>query len=91
MLDGLTATTHFNHCDRLRERSARKGKTEVLETRYVVNKVDEGKGLRVITSGGVSCGLDSTLWLIGDIAGAESRDRAAKMIEYAWREEGVVL
>lgn len=90
VLAGLTATTHYLYYDRLKEYSARHGKTEVLDVRFVVNKVDEEKGLRIITSGGVSCGLDSTLWLIGDVAGSESRDRTAKMIQYAWRE-GVVL
>jgi hypothetical protein len=34
--------------------------TKVLEERYVVNKVDE-EGLRFVTNGGMSCGLDSCL------------------------------
>lgn len=90
-LDGLTATTHPVAYDKLREISARKGKTEVVELRYVVNKVDEEKGLRVMTSGGVSCGLDLSLWLIGDLVGAASREKVAEIVQYAWREEGIVL
>jgi transcriptional regulator GlxA family with amidase domain len=60
-----------------------------LEESFVVNKVD-GKGLRIVTSGGVSCGMDSCLWLIEEVAGRESRERVAEIVQYAWRE-GVVL
>lgn len=90
VLDGLTATTHFYYYDRLREISAAKGETKVVEERFVVNKTNEEKGLRIITSGGVSCGLDSCLWLIGEIAGKDSKERAAQTIQYTWRE-GVVV
>ena len=89
VLDGLSATTHTNYYGRLRELAGAKGDTKVLEERFVVNKVD-GKGLRVITSGGISCGLDSSLWLIEEVAGRESRERVAENSHYAWRE-GVVL
>lgn len=91
VLNGLTATTHPVGYEQLREITARKGKTDVLEVRYVVNKVDEEKGLRVITSGGISCGMDSSLWLIGDLVGTESRDKVAETLQYAQREEGIVL
>lgn len=89
VLNGLSATTHKGSYEKLREVCESKGKTNVLEARFVVNKVDE-KGLRVITSGGVSCGLDASLWLIGDVAGKESRERVMDLVQYAWRE-GVVL
>jgi transcriptional regulator GlxA family with amidase domain len=90
VLDGLTATTHPYYYDKLREITTAKGETKVVEERYVVNKTDKEKGLRIITSGGVSCGLDSCLWLIGDIAGEGSKERAAHNIQYAWRE-GIVV
>jgi transcriptional regulator GlxA family with amidase domain len=89
VLHGLSATTHKNYYGTLREVTGAKGDTKVLEERYVVNKVNE-KGLRVVTSGGVSCGLDACLWLIGEVAGRESRERVAEIVQYAWRE-GVVL
>lgn len=89
-LAGLTATTHPYYYDILKEICGTKGETTVGEERYVVNKVDEEKGLRIITSGGVSCGLDSCLWLIENVAGKESRERAADIIQYSWRE-GVVM
>ncbi|KAH8588650.1 class I glutamine amidotransferase-like protein [Bisporella sp. PMI_857] len=90
VLDGLTATTHFASYDRLRNISASKGKTTVVEERFVVNKVDEAKGLRVITSGGVSAGLDAAAWLIGEIAGQKSKGITASHIEYAVRDGLVV-
>jgi len=91
VLEGLTATTHANYYDKLREVTEGKGKgTKVVKERFVVNKVDEEKGLRIITSGGVSCGLDSCLWLVGDVAGQESKERSAFNIQYAWRE-GVIV
>jgi len=90
VLDGLVATTHANYYPQLREIAATKGSTKVVEERFVVNKVNEEKGLRIITSGGVTCGLDSCLWLVGDIAGKESKDRSAHGVQYTYNE-GLVL
>lgn len=69
VLGGLSATTHWGYYDKLRRISVRKEEggaeaVKVLEERFVVNPRDEKTGLRVITSGGVSCGLDSSLWLV---------------------------
>lgn len=80
-MEGLSATTHFDYYDRLREIAGEK--TDVLEERFVVNKVGEGKGtgVRVTTAGGVSCGLDACLWLIEEIAGREIKDSAANVVQ----------
>ena len=48
------------------------------------------KGLRVITSGGVSCGMDASMWLVNAVAGRESAEKVLDLIQYAWRQ-GVVL
>jgi transcriptional regulator GlxA family with amidase domain len=90
VLDGLSATTHVNYYKLFGTICETKGQTKVLHERFVVNEVDEARGLRIITSGGVSCGLDSCLWLIEHIAGRESKERVAHIVQYAWRE-GVVL
>jgi len=89
VLVGLTATTHPRHYGKLRELTDGKG-TKVLEERFVVNKVDEKKGLKIVTAGGVSAGLDASLWLIGDVAGRESLERAAEAVQHAFRD-GVVI
>jgi transcriptional regulator GlxA family with amidase domain len=90
VLNGLSATTHPGYYDKLRSITAEKGKTTVYEERFVVNKIDEKKGLRVVTSGGVTCGLDSCLWLIGNVAGAESKENVATIVQYAYRDGLVV-
>ncbi|KAL2062091.1 hypothetical protein VTL71DRAFT_6357 [Oculimacula yallundae] len=88
--DGMKATTHPLFYGQLEELCKGKGDVEVVKDRFVVNKVNEGKGLRIITSGGVSCGLDSCLWLIEDVAGKECKENVAKMIQYSFNE-GIVL
>jgi len=90
VLKGLKATTHPLYYWKLEEVCKEKGVTEVVKERFVVNKVNEEKGLRVITSGGVSCGMDSCMWLIEQTAGEESKEQAAELIQYAPRE-GLVL
>lgn len=90
VLDGLSATTHFLYYKQFEELCSAKGKTQVLKERFVANKVDEGKGLRIVTAGGVSCGLDASLWLIKELVGQESAEKAAEMVQYAWRQ-GVAL
>ncbi|KAG4438338.1 hypothetical protein IFR05_006182 [Cadophora sp. M221] len=86
----MKATTHPLYYEKLEKVCEEKGGVEVVKERFVVNKVDEGKGLRIVTSGGVSCGLDSCMWLIGETAGRESMERAAELIQYSFRE-GIVL
>jgi len=90
VLDGLSATTHWLYYGLLEEISGRMGKTNVVKERFVVDKADDEKGLTIITSGGVSCGLDSSLWLVGNIAGEEAKERVSRVIDYAWRE-GLVI
>ncbi|KAE9365220.1 class I glutamine amidotransferase-like protein [Stipitochalara longipes BDJ] len=91
VLDGLTATTHPNHYGRLREIVKAKGhRTTVVEDRFVVNKLDEEKGLRIITAGGVSSGIDAALWLIGEVVGKESKEKVEFTVQHVHRT-GVVL
>ncbi|CZR62913.1 uncharacterized protein PAC_12810 [Phialocephala subalpina] len=97
VLDGLQATTHPSYYGKMREILEAKAKagtvkgTKVLEERFVVNKVDEEKGLQTITCGGVSCGLDGSLWLIQHIAGKEAKDKVAYIVQHASRDgEGIV-
>jgi transcriptional regulator GlxA family with amidase domain len=86
-LKGLTATTHPYSYEKLPKLCD--GQATVVKERYVVNKVNEN-GLRVITSGGVSCGLDACMWLINEVAGKECVDKVLEIVQYAWRE-GIVV
>jgi transcriptional regulator GlxA family with amidase domain len=86
-LKGLTATTHPYFYAEFREMC--EVLTTVVEERYVVNKVSE-KGLRVVTSGGVSCGLDACMWLINEVAGKQCAEEVLEVVQYSWRQ-GVVI
>jgi transcriptional regulator GlxA family with amidase domain len=86
-LKGLTATTHPFYDEKLRHMC--EGQATVVKERYVVNKVNE-KGLRVVTSGGISCGMDASMWLVNEVAGRASAEKVLDLIQYAWRQ-GVVL
>ena len=91
-LDGKTATTHPGYYDKLREivNGRGEGKTIVVEERFVVNRTDEEKGLKIITAGGVSSGIDAALWLVGDLVGKESKEKVEFIVQHAHRS-GVVL
>ena len=71
LLAGRRATTHWRSLDRLRAL----GTVEVIEQRWV----DEGA---VVTSSGVSAGIDMALYLIGRLWGPETARRVQHGIEY---------
>lgn len=47
-------------------------------------------GLRVITSGGVSCGIDAALYLVSALVSEESALEAARRLCWTWTR-GVVV
>ena len=71
LLNGRKATTHWASLDRMRAL----GTVEVVEERWV----DEGN---VISSSGVSAGIDMALYLVGRLWGPETARRVQKGIEY---------
>ena len=71
LLAGRRATTHWRSLDRLRAL----GTVEVLEERWV----DAGT---VVTSAGVSAGIDMALYLVGRLWGPETARRVQKGVEY---------
>jgi putative intracellular protease/amidase len=70
ILDGLRATSHFTELETLADYGA-----EPVADRVV----PQGK---VVTSAGVSSGIDMALWLVGEIAGAEFAKMVQLGIEY---------
>jgi len=76
LLDGLEATAHISGLDGL-EKKFPKIKKIHRDKRYV----DNGK---VITSGGVSAGIDASFYLISKILGAERAQAAANGLEYIY-------
>ena len=88
VLKGVKATTHHLALDTLRQLEP---SAEVISNiddsgvpRYVDGGLD-GQGMRFITAGGVTCGLDASLY-VGELKGGrDSADRAAKMTEHDWK------
>lgn len=47
-------------------------------------------GLRVITSGAVTCGIDASLYLVSIMVSEEAANEAARSIQYEWKK-GIVV
>jgi putative intracellular protease/amidase len=72
LLDGLTATTHWRAADLLNE----------LGARYVPDRVVEHLPHRIITSAGVSSGIDMALRLAELLVDRQAAEAAQLLIEY---------
>lgn len=76
LLDGKAATTHWDDLEELR----RYPQVRVqAERRWV----DEGG---IVTSGGISAGIDMSLHLVERLAGRELAVQTARRMEYDWNE-----
>lgn len=89
---GLRLTTHHLAYDLLRQvcqKAANGGKTaDVVETNPHKRYVDGGissTGIRVLTAGGISCGLDASLYLAALKIGEPAADFTAELTEYEWK------
>ena len=76
-LDGLTATTHWATLDMMQ---AMFPATQVVADQHVV---ENG---RILTSAGISAGIDMALKIVGRYYGETAARRAAKMMEYPYPE-----
>lgn len=77
LLDGRRATTHWEDRDDLR--AAFPSLTVVDDARWV----DEGV---VVTSGGISAGIDMSLHLVERLVDRALADATARQMEYEWRD-----
>lgn len=80
VLSGKRATTHWGAIERLRKAFP---DVDVVADERVV---DTG---RVVTSAGVSAGIDMALYLVERLLGRESAERTARYMEYDWRRTAV--
>lgn len=78
LLDGKRATTHWEDMDALADGFP--GLTVQRDTRWV----DEGA---IVTSGGISAGIDMSLHLVGRLASPALAERTARQMEYRWQEK----
>ncbi len=79
LLDGKRATTHWMFIEQLRQRLPG---TEVLSDARVV---DEGA---IVTSAGISAGIDMALHIVARLHGVEIARRTARFMEYDWDTVG---
>ena len=79
LLDGLQATTHYLHLDLLRE----------LAPAAIVHSdrrfLDNG---RLLTSAGISAGIDVSLHLVARLHGKEVAEKTSAHMEYLWANDG---
>lgn len=80
LLRGQAATTHAGAMDELRALDC----GEVLPEARVV---DNG---RIITSAGISAGLDASLHVVQRLLGEATATETAKYMQYEWRRDGLV-
>ena len=82
LLEGLPATTHWEAVVELRMRFPQ---TEVRERERFI---DTG---RVLTTQGVSAGIDGALHLVERLLGAEKARSVARYLQYAWQDSESTL
>lgn len=97
VFNGKFCTTHWAAYDDLKERvesaaSVSKGQPgRVVKARFVDSGLNKSK-MRIISSGGVSCGIDASLYLVKLLIGEEEAISTAEILDYAYRKtEGVVM
>jgi transcriptional regulator GlxA family with amidase domain len=72
---GRRVTTHWSFVETLRER----GKADGLQVLERIRYVRDGN---LVTSAGVSAGIDMALWLVGQLHGADAARQVQHYIEY---------
>ncbi|HEV2460022.1 MAG TPA: DJ-1/PfpI family protein [Ktedonobacterales bacterium] len=77
LLDHRSATTHWGALDELASRFP------TTSVRREVRWVDEGP---VVTSAGISAGIDMSLHLVERLFGRAAAEETARMMEYRWDE-----
>ena len=73
LLEGLAATTHHRALELLRELAPN---TTIIENQRFV---DNGK---IITSGGISAGIDMSLYVVSKLLGTAQAEKTAEHMEY---------
>ena len=76
LLDGKQATTHWGSIDRLRENHPA---IDVIDDQRVI---DTGA---IVTSAGVSAGIDMALHVVARLHGPETAIHTARQMEYTWK------
>ncbi|CAZ82131.1 unnamed protein product [Tuber melanosporum] len=91
ILDGMKVTTHYSARETLQSIIKEGGgMAEVVEDRVVAEVLrgsgGEDLGVDVVTSGGVSSGIDGALYVVKKLVGLDVARGAAEWIEYNWND-----
>ncbi len=82
LLDGLSATTHHGAIEDLRELAPR---TKICPSDRIV---DNG---HLILCGGISAGIDMSLYVVAKLLGQAQALETASYMEYDWRHQSLSL
>jgi transcriptional regulator GlxA family with amidase domain len=90
VFSGKMATTHWRALEKLRQVCAKYAQKQGAKDADVVRKrwVDGGhnaKGVRIASSGGISCGIDCTLWFLSERVGMKEAVTVATAMDYDWK------
>ena len=86
-LGGLKATTHHMGLNLLKKIDGTIDVVDRKEDEGVGRYVDGGRsksGVQMVSAGGVTCGLDASLFVAETKAGRAAAEMAARMVEYEW-------
>ncbi|WP_394248483.1 DJ-1/PfpI family protein [Vibrio profundi] len=78
ILDGLTVTTHWEDIPELQKNYPKL--TVEAERRWI-------KDGSVVTSGGISAGIDMSLYLVSELASEDIANLTATQMEYRWNKK----
>lgn len=95
--NGRYCTTHWGSYDQLKERVAeavirtKQKAGAVIPARFVDSGVNSN-GVRIISSGGISSGIDASLHVVRLLCGEQEAINTAGLLDYAWHKtNGVVF
>ncbi|OJJ32849.1 hypothetical protein ASPWEDRAFT_185315 [Aspergillus wentii DTO 134E9] len=91
VLLGVTVTTHHKAFDWLRDvcfqgNEDRMPPPEIIHKRYVDGGLMRNGTVRLLTAGGVSCGLDASLFLVSQLTTPDMAAFVARVVEYDWKQ-----
>ncbi|KAK5058546.1 hypothetical protein LTR84_010809 [Exophiala bonariae] len=86
---GLTATTHWGGILNLQKICTAQGgpPTTIVRRRWVDAGLNQN-GIHVLSSGGISCGMDAMLYFIKTVLGPQYAADIATMMDYVWNGGG---
>lgn len=79
--DGRYATTHFMALQSLMQHKS--SKVKWVRKRWVDGGMTQNQ-IRIVSSGGIACGIDCMLWFVKEVLGLDSALAIANMMDYVY-------